>query len=334
MKSIRAFALLFFYFCSMLKKILLVTLTILLGAVFIISGFTKGGFPFLHRFTSPIEPFEFTFVDLGVSNWKLAPFIARFMIGFEFFIGLLLIFNIKLKKISYKLGIALLGIFSIYLILLMIFSGNSGNCGCFGTVFSMTPFWALVKNVIMLGVFILLYKYHDGWNNKFATVLFWLSLVSSLSLPFIWNPVELNYSEAYLNRPEDNFKVELDTLYANARMNVPPKTLSQGKHVLAFMSLTCPHCRIASKKMRIINERNPEISFYFILNGKEEKLKPFFDDTKTENIPYCMLGARPFVYLAGTELPAIYLVNNEMVEHVEDYRTLDQTELEKWLKEK
>lgn len=317
----------------MTKKIFFTILCCFLGFVFILSGFTKGGFPFLRFLSSPIEPFELTFVDLGIGNWKTAPFIARLMIGFEFFIGVLLIFNIKLKKIAYRLGIFILVVFSIYLVMLM-FAGNSKNCGCFGEVFVMTPFWALVKNVIMLATFFLLYKYHDGWNNKFATVLFWLSLIASISLPFIWNPVELSYSESYLNKPEDNFKLELDTLYNNARMNVPPKTLSTGKHVIAFMSLTCPHCRIASKKMRIIRERNPEISFYFVLNGKEEKLKNYFDDTHADNIPYCMLGGRPFVYLAGTELPAIYLVNNGVVEHNLDYMRLDQTELENWMKEK
>lgn len=315
----------------MLKKILLTTLCILLGAVFIISGFTKGGFPFLHRFTSPIEPFEMTFVDLGVANWQIAPFIARLLIGLEFFIGLGLIFNIKLRKVVYKIGIAVLAIFSIYLILLIL-SGSKGNCGCFGSVFTMTPMWALVKNVIMLAVFIFLYKFHEGWNNKPATILLWVVLIASISLPFIWNPVSLDYSEAYLNKPEENFSIPLDTLYDHATLNVPPRTLSQGKHVLAFMSLTCPHCRMAAKKMRIMHKRNPQIPFYFILNGDNSKLKVFFDDTKTEDIPHCMLLHHPFIYLAGTEMPAIYLVNNSVVEHQVDYVTLDQTQVEDWLK--
>ena len=53
-----------------------------MGLVFIYSGYTK---------LYPIEPFEFTFVDLGIAGWKSAPFIARFMIGLEFLIGFLLI---------------------------------------------------------------------------------------------------------------------------------------------------------------------------------------------------------------------------------------------------
>jgi hypothetical protein len=46
-----------------------------------------------------------------------------------------------------------------------------------------------------------------------------------------------------------------------------------------------------------------------------------------------MLGARPFVYLAGLELPTLYLVNNSVVEHWVNYMELDQDEIEKWLSE-
>lgn len=316
----------------MLKKILFAFLTILVGAVFIISGYTKGGFPFFPRFSSPIEPFEFTFVDIGVANWRIAPFMARTMIGLEFFIGLILIFNIKLKK-AYKLAMFVLAVFCIYLLLLMAFSGNNGNCGCFGTVFSMTPLWALIKNLIMIAVLFILNKFYEGWDNKFATILFWICLTASQALPYIWNPVELDYSEAYLNKPETDYKIELDSLYNHAQLGMPPKTLSEGKHIFAFMSLTCPHCRIAAKKIRIIHERNPSISFYFVLNGDEKNLKPFFEDTRTEDIPHCMLLGRPFVYLAGTSMPSIYLVNNSVVEHDLNYIDLDQGQIEKWLKE-
>lgn len=318
----------------MVKKITFSLLCSLMGLVFLVSGFTKGGFPF--PFSSPIEPFEYTFVDLGIGNWQTAPFIARLLIGLEFFIGLLLLFNIKLKKVAYKFGIATLLIFSVYLVLLMLFSGNKGNCGCFGEVFAMTPFWALVKNIAMLIVLMALYKFHKGWENKISTYLFWISLTSATVLPFIWNPVALDYSETYLNKPETDFKLELDTLYAHASLNAPPRALSQGKHVIAFMSLTCPHCRVAANKIRIINERNPELSFYFVLNGDTSKLKPFFENTHTENIPHCMLvGGKPinhFIYLAGTDMPAIFMVNTSMVEHIVNYMDLDQGEIEKWSK--
>lgn len=298
-----------------------------MGAVFIFSGYTK---------LYPIEPFEYTFVDLvpiaiGI-NWKMAPFIARFMIGAEFLIGILLVLNINLRKTTYKLGVGILLLFCIYLLLLILLVGNKGNCGCFGTYFPMTPLQALIKNVCMLIVLFMLYKYHEGWEpNKKYKLLIVLVYISSFAMPFVLNPVELDYSEAYLNKPENNYKLELDSLYANAKLNVPPKTLSEDKHIIAFMSLTCLHCRIAAKKIRIIAERDPKIPFYFVLNGNEKNLRSFFDDTHTEKIPHCILKGKVFAYLAGLNVPSIYLVNNSMVEHSLNYMELDQTELENWL---
>jgi len=310
----------------MVKKISFGLLSALMGAVFLFSGYTK---------LYPIEPFEYTFVDLGIGNWQTAPFIARMLIGLELLIGFALIVQLQLKKITYKLSITTLLIFCLYLILEIIFSGNKGNCGCFGTTLFMTPLQALIKNIIMLIILVLLYKFHNGWGSgKFANGLYIVSFISALALPFILNPVELNYSEAYLNKPEENYKLELDSLYSKAKLNTPPKTLSQGKHIIAFMSLTCPHCRIATKKMHIMHELNPNIPFYFVLNGDDENLKPFFDDTHTEDIPHCMLLGRNFVYLAGTNMPAIYLINNSIVEHDVNYMDLDQKEVEAWLNKK
>jgi uncharacterized membrane protein YphA (DoxX/SURF4 family) len=309
----------------MIKKILLTLLCVLMGLVFIFSGYTK---------LYPIEPFEYTFVDIGIFDWKLAPFAARLMIGLEFLIGVLLLLNVNLRKFSYKLGIFILVFFCIYLLLLMFMSGNKGNCGCFGTTIVMTPLQALIKNLVMLAIFVILYRYHEGWilPRKYRLLLL-VPVITAFAFPFILNPVELSYSEAYLNKPEENFKLPLDSLYSSASLNVPPKTLSEGKHVIAFMSLTCPHCKIAANKMRIMYERNPALPFYIVLNGKIENLAAFFEKTGTESIPHCMLKGRNFVYLAGIELPRIYMVNNEIVEHDLDYMNMDQDEIEKWLKE-
>ena len=308
----------------MTKKIFLILLCTLLGAVFLFSGFTK---------LYPIEPFEYTFVDIGLFNWRVAPFIARLFISLELVIGFLLVINLQLRRSAYKLGIATLIIFSIYLLLLMVFSGNNGNCGCFGTYLPMTPLQALLKNLVMLGVFAVLYKYHEGWelNTKF-NYLIALPYAGAFVIPFILNPVELNYSSAYLNKPESNFKIELDTLYKHAQLTKPPAELSKGKQLLVFLSLTCPHCRIAANKIRIIHKRNPMIPFYFVLNGDEADLKNFYTNTHSEAIPSCILLQPYFLFLSrSTNLPVIYLVNNAIVVGEFNYVDLDQSEIEKWL---
>jgi hypothetical protein len=307
----------------MIRKIILTTFCSLLGVIFIVSGYSK---------LYPIEPFEYTFVDIGIINWQAAPFIARILIGLEFFIGFLLLLNLSLRKATYKTGISVLILFCVYLILLIFYTGNEGNCGCFGSYIEMTPLQALIKNILMLSVFFVLYKFHDGWvfskKIRFEVLIIF---VTAFTLPFILNPVELDYSKAYLNKLEDKTILPLDSLYNHATLNVPPKSLSQNKQIIVFLSLKCKHCRVAANKIRIIHERNPKIPFYLILNGKEKELKDFFKDTHTENIPHCLLLGRNFIYLAGTKLPAIYLVNNSIVEYDVGYIDLDQQEIESWL---
>ncbi len=295
----------------------------LIGFIFIYSGYTK---------LYPIEPFEYTFVDLGIGGWKLAPFIARFMIGLEFFIGLLLIFGLYIKRFTIKITIGSLVLFSIYLLFIIIKTGNNGNCGCFGTVIVMSPLQALIKNTILLVLSFVIYKYYDGIGYyKHGKKLLIATFITAFAMPHILNYVDLDYSSSYLSKKENQFKLELDSVYNNAKIHTPPKSLSKGKHIIAFMSLTCSHCRTAAKKLRLIKEHNSSISIYFILNGDYEKIQPFFDDTKARNIDYCVLNGSSFIYLAGYRLPTIYMVNNSVVEHDINYIHLDQEEIEKWL---
>jgi uncharacterized membrane protein YphA (DoxX/SURF4 family) len=310
----------------MFKKIISAISCHLLGVIFIVSGLTK---------LYPIEPFELTFVETGFINWQLAPFMARVLIGVEFIIGFLLFFNLNYKKYTYKFSILLLLLFCIYLAISIFNFENTSNCGCFGTYIEMSSSQALIKNAIMLLVLFFLHKYHTGIELK-KNNLKWLLIPFSLciALPFILNPVVLDYSSAYLNKPNENFKLELDLLNNNATLNLPPKKLAQGKQVIVFLSLTCKHCRIAANKLRILKQQNPTIPLYFVLNGKEENLKPFFDDTHSALIPHCMLSGKPFITLAGTALPSIYLVNNSIVEHNINYFEIDKNEIENWLKRK
>ncbi len=301
-----------------------------MGLVFLYSGYTK-----LH----PIEPFEYTFVDLGIGGWRLAPFIARFMIGLEFFIGFLLIMGLYIRRFTIKLTVISLIVFCIYLMFVMITAGNNGNCGCFGTAISMTPLQALIKNIIMIAVCLVIYKFDDGFSflyekpafKKLSKVLVVLTGITAFALPHILNYVDLNFSEAYLVKKEDTFKLELDSLYKYNKIHQAPHSLSNGKHIIAFMSLTCPHCRIAAKKLKLIKEKNPDISLYLVLNGDYKNIQPFFDDTKARNIDYCILNGPSFIYLGGVNMPSIYLVNNSVVESNVDYMHLDQSEIEKWM---
>jgi hypothetical protein len=306
----------------MIKKILFITLTILLGLVFIFSGLTK---------LYPVELFELTLIDLKVSNWITAPVFSRLMIATEFFLGALLVLNFNLRKFTLKATIAMLVVFTIYLIIQLAIEGNKGNCKCFGNVLIMSPLESIIKNLVMLGVAIVLFIWHKGFVLPFKKLIVIVVLLASLSMPFILNPPD--FIMAYQSRPETvGYKMNLDTLYNSTDIQKPVVDLRNGKHIIAFMSLTCRHCRIGAYKMHIIKKQRPEISMYLVLNGDNNKLEPFFADTKANNIPYIMLLGERFTDLAGYVMPAIFLVNNSIVEQKLNYLELDIDKINVWLK--
>jgi hypothetical protein len=298
-------------------------LSSVLGLLFIFSAYIK---------IYPIEPFEYSFVELG-SGWKASVFLARGIIALEFICGFLLLFNLWLKRFTIPLVIAVLLIFTGYLTLQLIKVGNTGNCGCFGSALPMTPVQGILKNIAMLIIAAVIYYQHPGFERRWTRPLAILLILTSIALPFILNPVDFQTSSNNYSG-ELNYKLDLDILYDDVN-NPPPKVeLREGKWVITFFSLTCEHCRMAAKKMHLFKKRNPSLPIHMVLNGDEEDLKPFFEDTRADNVSWSMyIGAENFMKLSGPHLPQIFWVNNSAVENKTNYMILGQDEVEQWLKQ-
>lgn len=300
-------------------------LSVCLGLVFIYSGYSKL-FP-------AIEPFEFTFVDIGVANWYTAPVFARLLIGLEFFLGVLLILNYNLRKFTLPFTLSLLLFFIIYLSIQLIKNGNEGNCGCFGEQIHMSPAQGILKNVIMIATGILAYILWEGWKVRYNALLLSLIGASVLSVPFLLNPVDYTYTSNNLDE-KVNYPLELNLLYEpedSTKVEIPKIDLRKGKHVVAFLSLTCGHCRIAAKKFKLIKKNNPGLPIYFVLNGDREKYKEFIEDTKADNIPSSFCLGKSFVQLSSAHLPRIYYLDNTLVVKKVDYYELNQYAIENWI---
>ena len=307
------------------KIVVAAVLSVALGLIFIYSGYTK--------LDPVIETFEFTFVDIGIANWYTAPLLARCLIGLEFFIGILLIANYNLKKFTLPLMGGLLLFFIIYLLIQIKVSGNNGNCGCFGEHIKMTPKEAIYKNIIMIAIGAIIYFLFEGWKLK--SNKFWLSftLLTAITVPFTFNPVDYKYTSNNLDE-KVNYPLELNLLYEpedTAKVQIPKVELRKGKHIIAFMSLTCAHCRVASKKFRLIKKNNPLLPIYFVLNGEYENYKAYIDDTKADNIPNSFCLGKTFIQLASAQLPRIYYIDNGIVVKKVDYYELNQYAIEDWV---
>jgi uncharacterized membrane protein YphA (DoxX/SURF4 family) len=305
------------------KKILFTILSLTIGAVFIFSAISK---------IPTLEQFGWTIVETTIFNWTMAEWSARILIGFELFLGILFIIHFRIKKVAIPLSIALLTAFTLYLFLVIKQYGTSGNCGCFGEYIPMTPLQSVVKNAGMIFILAMMSRIQYEWNFKWANLLTMLLLLGSISIPIIISPPESIYlaeKEPILNKP-----IPLSLLYHSQNNKAPKKELRKGKHVIAFMSMTCEYCRKAAKRMRIMKEKNPSIPFYIILNGDSSKLNDFLKDTRASNIDFSIFnGVEQFITLAdGHALPKIRWVEDTAVYKEPNYITMDEEAIEKWLK--
>ncbi len=307
-----------------MKKYIALFLSLCLGALFILSAYSK---------LFPIEPFEYNIVGTTFIGWKSSVLVARLIIGLEFFLGILLLFSYHHKN-TIPAAAIMIGIFSIHLTYQLISKGNSGDCGCFGNMLSMTPLQGLLKNLGILAILAVIYKLGFNFTLKLKNIEFYL-LILSVGAIFMVNPVDFGHAESYLNKPFEHYTLEIDTLYNsydNPSIQHPTHEIRKGKYIAAFLSSTCGHCKIAAQKFSVMHQENPGIPIYFFINGEEDKIKSFRSRTATENIPFSKLNGPLFVELAGLQLPIIYYLNNSVVEKQVDYFTLDQDHIENWLK--
>jgi len=301
----------FDFFMNKIFKILLIFLSIVTGVTFLYSAYTK---------LFPIQSFEYTMVEFIHLPSTVAAIAARFFTGLEAGLGGLMVLHLYGKnKWVLKAAFALLLAFSIYLVWLWITAGNQVNCGCFGDAIWMSPSASLIKNAVLLAITGLLIRYHKGFEFRWAGIATPTLLICTIALPYILFPLHSRY------------KMDFKPLYTADTTNVPVIDLSKGKHIIAFLSPSCIHCRRAGLKMHKMKENNPSLPFYLVIGGVKSDLADFWKESNAQNIPYSRLPQEPFMKYTHGVFPTILWVNNGWVEASTNYTDLNQKVIEKWM---
>jgi uncharacterized membrane protein YphA (DoxX/SURF4 family) len=304
-----------------MKRIFCIVLSILLGSVFLFSGYSK---------LFPIEPFQFNFIAIGIANWLTAPILARLIIALEFFLGTLLILNFQLPKFTLKAVISLLLFFTAYLAYQIVMEGNKGNCGCFGEMLKMTPLQSILKNIVLLAIAIFLLVTNHTINWKWKNEIYFITAITAIFITVGLNPFDYNASKIMKDEIA-NLPLPTDTLY-HSKNTIPPSVdLKKGKQIVCFLSLKCRHCLDAAFKMNIIKMQHPQIPFYFIFGGVQENLQPFLEQSKHKNIPYTLYSDMYFFTMCGGQYPGIYYCENGIITKKGNIYTLDADSINKWL---
>lgn len=291
----------------------------------------------------PIQPFEYTLVEYLHLPWLPAAILARLLIGVETAIGGLIVLHLfgEGKRVL-KAAAWLLVAFSIYIIWLWATAGNDVNCGCFGDDIFMRPSVSLGKNGALLLFTLLLIRYHKGFPipAKVERIMNTLLFTAGLVLPFILFPMAMG-EPSWLKK--SMYKFETGPLYRpikddTAALRVPyPDTpsidLMHGRHIIAFLSPSCEHCRIAGRKMSLMKRSDPSMPFFIIMGGIASDLTDFWKYTHAQNIPYMRLHRDPFLDYTGGRFPLIIWVDNGMVIATSTYNTLEQRDIKKWVRQ-
>jgi hypothetical protein len=301
-------------------KILWVLLSCLIGALFVFSAISKAW---------SVPYFEYIISSQVQVSHELAAWAARFFIGFEGALGLLLFINILgYRRWVIKACLALLLIFCIHLLYLLFSQGNDVDCGCMGNLVPMTPGLSLLKNAgLVTGLLILLRWYKPNESRVLHIAAIPVTLIFT-AIPFFLFPVQKQLS------------LPLTKLYTTQQSEHPKEELRKGKHVLCFMSLSCEHCRHAAAMIAKMKRSNPSLPFYFALSGGTDSTRAirfasFMNETQARNIPYHFLEKDDFinmVMLTGSKgVPVILWMQDTTIIRRMDGSELDQKEIETWL---
>ncbi len=268
---------------------------------------------------------------LGFSG-DVAPFFSRILIGIEFALGLLILQKHYLRKLVIPATLLMLAVFTTHLTIVTFQDGgNSGNCGCFGSLLPMTPIEAILKNVVAMVLLVILLKVMPKKDESKSN--FWILTSTTLAfilLLFMLAPMqaESNLVDVTGAEPDDTDAIEVfDTVKSD--LVVEPKkidtikkiveeikdepvqhksgyssyfaSIDKGRKTLCFFVPGCDHCREVAKElteMKAKDKNFPDIRIVFM--NEEADLIPDFFKFAGAKYPYKIIEVIPFWNVLGT----------------------------------
>lgn len=193
------------------RKVSVIIARLLIGIVFLYSGFVKAVDPL-----GSMYKFNDYFLAFGIP-WlsDFALFLGFLLFCFEFLLGFAFVFNIKLKFFSWIMMLFMLFFFILTLILAI--KNPVSDCGCFGDALILTNWETFYKNIALMLLALNVFAARKRILNRFPNItqylillvglaiILWVSVFSLRHLPLIdfmhWKK-GTNISEQVVDTPE------------------------------------------------------------------------------------------------------------------------------------
>ena len=225
-------------------------------------------------------------VPLGFSS-EISSYLSRILIALEFSIGILILLPFYLKRIVVPLTVFVLAAFSIHLALQIYLTGNSGNCGCFGTLLPMTPLEAILKNIFAIGLLVILNRLIPNDRSK-KIEIFYGFLVYLLFVIGIMVLIPIKSSDNVsieFNQTQDlQDSINEGPLQMKSEFSQTLPFADNGRVILCFFAPGCDHCRAAVRSIDSLSklvENFPKVEIIF-MEEEVEKIPEFFEYAGSE----------------------------------------------------
>lgn len=267
--------------------------SIIVGVIFIISGFSKS--LDATSFAKTINLYE-------IANlWFLSPVI----IIFEIFLGLSLLLKIQIKRISLISVIFLVGLTLTYIYGWMF--KDITNCGCFGNIniLNSSPIFTLVRNAILIYLCIDLYLHNEKESIGSTTYV---------NLCFIAAICTVSFISGY-TLTEVSYKYKKDKKY------MAVKDMSIGSHIntsadstyLVFaFSYSCSHCMNSIENLKQY-EKSGVVDKVIALTINDEEKSEEFKKLYEPNFEIKHIEKREFVKISNS-FPRSFFIENDTLQ--------------------
>lgn len=273
-----------------------------------------------------IDAFElYTFKTFDF-NWYTTISLVRLLIALEILIAISFITGVG-YTISVYLALIFIFLSSLWLIQRWVVAPNE-NCQCFGNLIRVKPLVSLLKNLMMLPVLGFLVANLKikafRWDNIAGfLVIGFVSLVGvGIASPPDFFHKGTYDSEGYLN------ELSMENLKNDAFLTIDTSASIPQKQIVMMMSMSCPICEMAIKKIEIIQRRHPKM-LPITLVVMAGKIDGWIGFKKTNNVPnYPVWFLEPENFLQYTKsLPTLYFVKNGTIVKIKSYRDLLESDL-------
>ena len=293
-------------------------LKVLLGLVFVVSAVLK---------LFDMDKFEIYIYSYHFFSLNASFMVARLAIIIELVLGIGLISHC-LHKLMWWGSIAMLAGYSLLLIYAM-YLGRTDSCHCFGDFLQLDPKQSLVKNGVLMLLFLPIYRM-ESWKTPFRWLILCITVMVSTIAVFVISPPDNLTSNA---DPEQNLQLELfNEMLDDAPLDA--LNLREGKQVVCFFSTSCDYCQMAAHKLSLMQQFYgfPKENITYLFMGNEESIAKFYEESGSAQYRDVLYPdvARMLKAINGNFPTIVFLENGEVV-HEYGFRNMNEAEIQAFM---